>query len=96
MLGDRIVTRLGYGAMRLPGKDVCVRSTVTGALFTFHFTTWEPGGGNPAAAYVRNAPIVGPVAFAGSTLPGPLETWLDEITRRPSVAAELELVRAMA
>jgi glutathione S-transferase len=31
----------------------------------------------------------------GVTLPGRVESWLDELAQRPSIAAELELVRAL-
>jgi len=63
----------GEGNSTLPGKDVCVRSTVTGALFTLHFTSWAVGGGNPGATYLRNTRTVGPVPYVASTLPGPID-----------------------
>ncbi len=64
----------GDSNSQLAGRTVCVRSTVTGALFTLRFTSWAQGGGSDTAAtYVRSSPTIGPVPFAGSILPGPLD-----------------------
>ena len=31
----------------------------------------------------------------GATFPGRIDAWLDELTERPAVAAELEIVRGL-
>ncbi len=63
----------GGSNSQLEGRDVCVRSRATEALFSLHFLAWASGGGDPAASYVRLTPTAGPVSFTGTMLPASLD-----------------------
>ncbi len=77
----------GESNSELPGKDVCVRSAVSGALFRLRFTAWAPDESGGGASYIRPDVVVGPVSYGGSALPTPVNIG----SLAPNVDAVLEV-----
>jgi len=78
----------GVSNSQLPGRDVCVRSAATGRRFTLRVLSWPSGGGDPSAAYQRNATLLGPVPYGASLLP----SGIDITSLTPGIPYALEVL----